>query len=422
MKKSLFSLLQVCALAALFLASCNSSDDIPNAKDEEPAKYSIRLSAPQQKVLKQSNDFAFDALKAVNNESENVFISPYSLGQALAMLANGAEDETFDEIANVLKIGDGTSLDDINSFYTTMNKALTDIQCSSEIAYANSLWTNKIFSDSINESYIKNMVSIFNAHVEALDFDDAKSVDIINSWAKKQTNGLIPNIVSKLYSFEQVAILLNSLYFKGLWNYFPKKNTYDDKFRNQFDRNENVKMMKSDECTLNGFITDEELMVEFDYGGKAFQMQVIMPKKTDINTYIQNLNGEKYATMLSYMMSSTSEVAFPKFKNTYSNDFNKPLQRMGITRAFEPDASLRKIANLKGLYIDKVMQNASIEVNEEGSVASATTRVDGDLIISPGHLPKQFIIDHPFIYLIRERQTGAILFIGKVQSMEGMQN
>lgn len=422
MKKSLFSLLSVCALAALFLASCSSSDDIPNAGNEEPAKYSIRLSAPQKKVLKQSNDFAFDALKAVNNENENVFISPYSLGQALAMLANGAEDETFDEIANVLKIGNGTSLDDINSYYTTMNKALTDIQCSSKIAYANSLWANKFPNDSIEESYKEDMVSIFNAHVEALKFNDSKSVDIINSWSKKQTNGLIPNIVDKLSSVDQIAILLNSLYFKGIWSYFPKKNTYDDKFRNQFDRNESVKMMKSDECTLNGFITDEELMVEFDYGGKAFQMQVIMPKKANINTYIQNLNGEKYATMLSYMMNSSSEVSFPKFKNTYSYDLIEPLQQMGITKAFGAGASLRKIANIKGLYIDKVIQNTTIEVNEEGSVASATTRVDADLIISPGRLPKQFIIDHPFIYLIRERQTGAILFIGKVQSMEGMQN
>lgn len=422
MKKSLFSLLSVCALAALFLASCSSSDDIPNAGNEEPAKYSIRLSAPQKKVLKQSNDFAFDALKAVNNENENVFTSPYSLGQALAMLANGAEDETFDEIANVLKIGNGTSLDDINSYYTTMNKALTDIQCSSKIAYANSLWTNEIFNDSIKDSYIEDMDSVFNAHVEAIDFDDSKSVDIINSWSKKQTNGLIPNIVDKLSSVDQLAILLNSLYFKGIWSYFPKKNTYDDKFRNQFDRNESVKMMKSDECTLNGFITDEELMVEFDYGGKAFQMQVIMPKKANINTYIQNLNGEKYATMLSYMMNSSSEVSFPKFKNTYSYDLIEPLKQMGITKAFGADASLGKIANIKGLYIDKVIQNATIEVNEEGSVASATTRVDVDLITSPGHLPKQFIIDHPFIYLIRERQTGAILFIGKVQSMEGMQN
>lgn len=421
MKKSLFSLLSVCALAALSLASCSSSDDIPDAGNEEPAKYSIRLSAPQKKVLKQSNDFAFDALKAVNNENENVFISPYSLGQALAMLANGAEDETFDEIANVLKIGNGTSLDDINSYYTTMNKALTDIQCSSKIAYANSLWTSKIYNGFIKESYIEDMDSIFNAHVEALDFTDSKTIDIINSWSKKQTNGLIPNIVDKLSSVNKVAILLNSLYFKGIWSYFPKKNTYDDKFRNQFDRNESVKMMKSDECTLNGFITDEELMVEFDYGGQAFQMQVIMPKKADINTYIQNLNGEKYATMLSYMMNSSSEVSFPKFKNTYSYDLSEPLKQMGITKAFN-DASLGKITTIEGLYIDKVIQNATIEVNEEGSVASATTRVDGDLLISPGHLPKQFIIDHPFIYLIRERQTGAILFIGKVQSMEGMQN
>ena len=138
MKKSLKSSLFICLSAMTALASCSDNDsNEPNVKNEEPAQYSITLSAPQQKVLNQSNDFAFDVLKAVNNENGNVFVSPYSLGQALAMLANGAEGETYDEIADVLKIGEGTALNDINSYYATMNKALKSIKCSSKIAIAN---------------------------------------------------------------------------------------------------------------------------------------------------------------------------------------------------------------------------------------------------------------------------------------------
>ena len=352
--------------AMMVLSSCNNESDIPNVKNEEPAQYTIKLSAPQKKVLSQSNDFAFDVLKAVNNENTNAFISPYSLGQALAMIANGAEGETLEEIAAVLKIGDGISIDDINTYYATMNKALTDIKCSSQIAFANSLWVNKDFDGTILDSYKKNMQSSYDAMVDVLDFADSKSADIINSWSKKQTNGLIPTIVDNLRNDMPHTILLNSLYFKGLWSYFPKKNTYSDNFRNQFDRNEKVEMMKSDECELTGFVTDEELMVEFNYGGEAFQMQIIMPKKEKINDYIQDLDGEKYAEMLSYMTNSRSMVAMPKFKSKYSYDLENPLKAMGITKAFSDYAEFGKISTKKEFKITKTLQNTTIEVNEDG--------------------------------------------------------
>ena len=115
MKKSLYYCLLICLSAMMALPSCSNESDGPNVKNEEPAQYMIKLSAPQMKVLSQSNDFAFDVLKAVNNENTNAFISPYSLGQALAMIANGAEGETLEEIAAVLKIGDGISINDINN-------------------------------------------------------------------------------------------------------------------------------------------------------------------------------------------------------------------------------------------------------------------------------------------------------------------
>lgn len=422
MKKSLKSSLFICLSAMTALASCSDNDsNEPNVKNEEPAQYSITLSAPQQKVLNQSNDFAFDVLKAVNNENGNVFVSPYSLGQALAMLANGAEGETYDEIADVLKIGDGTALNDINGYYATMNKALKCIKCSSKIAIANSLWINSKLNHKILDSYKADMQSNFDAMVSALDFSDAKAVGTINDWSKKHTAGLIPTIINNNIGNES-AMLLNTLYFKGLWSYFPKKNTYDDIFRNQFDRNEKVKMMKSDECALNGFVTDEELMVEFDYGGKAFQLQVIMPKKEKINEYINDLDGEKYAELLTYMRNSQSVVAMPKFTATYNNALAAPLQKMGIKRAFGPDAQFSKISATERLSVTNALQNTIIEVNEEGATAASTTRVDiGATSPGPSVLPKSFNIDHPFIYLIRERQTGAILFVGKVQSMEGMQ-
>ena len=409
--------------AMMVLSSCNNESDIPNVKNEEPAQYTIKLSAPQKKVLSQSNDFAFDVLKAVNNENTNAFISPYSLGQALAMIANGANGTTLEEIAAVLKIGNEISIDDINSYYATMNKALTNIKCSSRLAFANSLWVNKDFDGTILDSYKKNMQSSYDAMVDVLDFADSKSPDIINSWSKKQTNGLIPVIIKNLpIDNTPNAILLNSLYFKGLWNYFPKDNTYSDNFRNQYDRNEKVEMMKSNKCNLTGFVTDEELMVEFNYGGEAFQMQIIMPKKEKINNYIQNLNGTKYAEMLSEMTNSKSIVAMPKFKSNYSYDLKNSLSKMGINTAFSEYADFGKISTKKEFKITKALQNTTIEVNEDGSVASSTTRIDGGIDTSTGELPEEFIIDHPFIYLIRERQTGAILFIGKVQSMEGMQN
>ena len=120
MKKSILYYLLWCLIMSVALVSCSDDNESGSGvENEQPAVYTIKLTAPQKKVLSQSNDFAFDVLKSINDENTNNFVSPYSLGQALAMLANGAEGETYDEIARVLKIGDGASLADINTFYAT---------------------------------------------------------------------------------------------------------------------------------------------------------------------------------------------------------------------------------------------------------------------------------------------------------------
>ena len=419
MKKSILYYLLWCLIMSVALVSCSDDNESGSGvENEQPAVYTIKLTAPQKKVLSQSNDFAFDVLKSINDENTNNFVSPYSLGQALAMLANGAEGETYDEIARVLKIGDGASLADINTFYATMNQALTSIKSSAKFAVANSLWTNQKYDSYLLDSYKTDMLTHYGAQVQALDFSDAGSVETINKWANKQTNGAIPSIV-KATDSESHALLLNSLYFKGLWKYFPKKNTHHEMFRNQFNRNENVKMMESDITAINGFISDDELMAEFDYGGKAFQLQIIMPIKQKINDYIAGLNGEKYVQMLTEMQSTETIVTMPKFKHSYENQLIENMKKMGICRVFNEDAQLGKLSSYRGLSVTKLQQNTLIEVNEEGTTAAAVTM--GEIGPTANVLPSRFIIDHPFIYIIRERTTGVILFIGKVQTMEGMQ-
>ncbi|MDD6832092.1 MAG: serpin family protein [bacterium] len=419
MKKSILYYLLWCLIMSVALVSCSDDNESGSGvENEQPAVYTIKLTAPQKKVLSQSNDFAFDVLKSINDENTNNFVSPYSLGQALAMLANGAEGETYDEIARVLKIGDGASLADINTFYATMNQALTSIKSSAKFAVANSLWTNQKYDSYLLDSYKTDMLTHYGAQVQALDFSDAGSVETINKWANKQTNGAIPSIV-KATDSESHALLFNSLYFKGLWKYFPKKNTHHEMFRNQFDRNENVKMMESDITAINGFISDDELMAEFDYGGKAFQLQIIMPIKQKINDYIAELNGEKYVQMLTEMQSTETIVTMPKFKHSYENQLIENMKKMGICRVFNEDAQLGKLSSYRGLSVTKLQQNTLIEVNEEGTTAAAVTM--GEIGPTANVLPSRFIIDHPFIYIIRERTTGVILFIGKVQTMEGMQ-
>lgn len=423
MKKLINTIFFICIFAVTVLSSCKNSknNDEPNVKNEPPAQYSITLSAPQQKVLNQSNDFAFDVLKAINSEDGNVFVSPYSLGQALGMLANGAEGKTYDEIAAVLKIGDGTSLDDINSYYATMNSALTSIKCSSQFAVANSLWVNKDYS--VFDDYKEGMKIHYGAKVENVDFSDSKTFDLINSWGNTQTGGHIPSIVNVKEELVPVAMLLNCLFFKGLWSYFLKENTRDDYFRNHTYHNESMKLMHSESATLNGWASDEELAVELDYGGKAFQLMVMMPTRMNINDYIKAFDGAKYQDLLSKMKKASSVVEMPKFKCSFDNKLNTTLKKLGIVGVFDEFAQLDKIAKVsytEKVRVSNVLQKASIEVNEEGSVATVVTRSDVDVNTAPG-ISGIYVIKRPFIYLIKERTTGAILFVGKVQSMAGMQ-
>lgn len=428
MKKTFYNHFIICACAMMALSSCNNSnssiDDEPKMPLEQPAKYSIQLSPSQQKVLTQGNDFAFDVLKAINDEKDNVFVSPFSLGQTLGILANGAEGQTFDEIAAVLKIGDGMSLDDINSYYSTMNSALTSINSSAKFMVANSLWLNKKYV--ILDSYKTDMRNVFGAKVETLDFSDSKTVDVINGWVKESTNGYIPSILEKVDPELDCAWLLNSAFFKGNWTYFPKKNTYSDNFRNLLGNDENVKMMKTDETGVNGMVSDKEQALELTYSGAAFQMMIIMPRQEEINSYIKAFNGEKYAQILSQMSDRQSEVILPKFSSACQNDFIKALKVMGLNRVLTPFvAELGKITPTDGAYLSQMLQNTAIDVQEVGTVATATTAGSVGIYTSPGTPDAaqiiQYKIDRPFIYLIKERTTGAILFVGKVQSMAGMQ-
>ena len=123
--------------------------------------------------------------------------------------------------------------------------------------------------------------------------------------------------------------------------------------------------------------------------------------------------------MLTEMQSTETIVTMPKFKHSYENQLIENMKKMGICRVFNEDAQLGKLSSYRGLSVTKLQQNTLIEVNEEGTTAAAVTM--GEIGPTANVLPSRFIIDHPFIYIIRERTTGVILFIGKVQTMEGMQ-
>jgi serpin B len=217
-------------MAIVFLTtSCtNLNEPNPQPKDAEP----IQLSAALEKRVAQDNDFAFGLLRKTIEISDetNVTVSPLSVSIALGMAWNGADSDTKTEMETALKMS-GLSPNEINEYYKVMQTTLPEIDPTTKLSIANSLWYRTGFP--VKQDFLKVNTDYFNAEVRELDFDQAWAVDTINNWCSRKTNKLIPTIIDKI-SQDAMLYLINAVYFKGIWrSKFDKKRTFETNFTNE---------------------------------------------------------------------------------------------------------------------------------------------------------------------------------------------
>jgi serpin B len=393
----------------VFATGCDK-DPIATIEDAKPLVLKVEL----QKRVNQDNAFAFDLLRKTMDASKeaNVTVSPLSVSIALGMTWNGADGATKSEMETALKMS-GLTANQINEYYKVMLTGLPVIDPTTKLSIANSIWYKKDFS--VKSDFIAINKENFNAYIKELDFSQAWAKDTINNWCSAKTNGLIPTIIDEIPS-NAMMYLVNAVYFKGIWSQkFEKKNTTESTFTNEAGNEVKVNMMHQQD-TL-GYASDEMAQyVDLRYGNKAFSMTVIVPEygKT-VSDFLKNLTIEKWNEIITNLQQREIILHLPRFKSENKFLLNEPLKTMGMPTAFTESADFTKIS-VERLMISRVLHKTYIAVDEDGTEAAAVTAVE--MVKTSMPIIPEVRANRPFIFAIREKSTGVILFIGKMGNIE----
>ena len=402
-------------LSLLLAAGCTSNGDEPKPEPpivEPPMKVELKKA---EKVTR-DNAFTFDLLRAVRKHADgaNVFISPLSVSMALNMTLNGAVGATADEMRTALREA-GYSTADINAYSRELREALPRADPKTTIGIANSIWYRQ--GATIKAPFIEANRTFYDAEVEAIDFTSPTAVSTINGWCAQKTNNRIKEIVKRVDP-TTFMYLINAVYFKGTWTTrFEKKHTFSTDFHRADGSTQKVQMMNLKD-TFRCASSDVCDYLEMDYGNHAFSMVVMLPKdgKTTRDV-IAAMDGKKWAEAMQSLTLKEIHVFLPRFKAECEYKMHKQiLPDMGMKLPFNPEqADLSGIADISAfgrLFISSVIHKTFVQVDEEGTEAAAVTSVH---VMPTGESSMQvFTVDRPFVFVIREKGTGVILFIGEI--------
>lgn len=392
------------------LVACDSNDDVSKNDLPKAEKIELRLS----EKIKTDNSFALDLFKATyaSEDKINIFISPLSVSMALNMVLNGAVGETEDEMQEALRAAD-YSIEQINEYSQSLREALTTVDPSTQLTIANSIWYRNGFP--VKSDFVNVNKDYYNAEVSALDFSLPNALTTINGWCAKQTNDKIKEILDYIPA-EARMYLINAVYFKGIWvSQFEKKNTEQDVFYFADGQTAKVDMMRQT-ADFNYSSDNNCEYLELPYGNNAFSMILMLPHegKTTDET-ISTLTNEKWTQIVENMYGKTVDIRLPRFKAECKYQMAEEiLPEMGMTIPFSEFADFSKISDTP-LYISEVIHKTFIDVNEEGTEAAAVTSVGMFENAMPGE-PQiiNYVVNKPFLFVIRENSTGVILFMGKI--------
>jgi len=415
----------VCLIGVILFFSCNSEappvsiEEIIESKPEKenpPAKYKpfvpIKLSDVQAEKVSSDNEFSFKIWREVSSmKGENTFFSPLSLNVALGMLYNGASSETRAEMAEILGLSDYDETEN-NEYYQKMMRDLSECDAFTTLDFANSIWYNKAFS--VKQPFIDINKKYFDAYVQGIDFKSREAAVTINDWCAKKTNDRIKTIIEDPISSDMVMILINTLYFKSNWdNGFDPLKTKKASFTTSDKKSQEVKMME--QTSLFRYFANAELQcIEKPFGNSAFSMVFILPAidKT-LDQLFDHLNGKEWHNTIEKFKWTNVELKLPSFKIECDMPLKDPLTNVGMNSIF--NGGFINITD-DPCFVSQIKQKTFIEVNENGAEAAAATfnELVGESGVPLPPIP--FIANRPFLYLIKEKSTGIILFIGRLDN------
>lgn len=366
-------------------------------------------------VIKANNQFALDLYsKFIQDEPGNIFFSPYSISLALAMTYEGARGKTAEEMESVLHLPEDESSrrPAFARIYNIVNK----IDKKYELRTANALWVQKDYP--LLGEYVNIIQRYYVGKTTNLDFvkETEKSRQVINDWVEEQAKNRIKDLIPQgLLSAYTRLVLTNAIYFKGEWlKQFDKENTKEEDFRVSPERIVKVQMMRlTDDVMFNYAETGELQILEMPYAGEELSMLILLPKEDyNLKSLEESLNQKKLSEWKTMLNKQEVRVYIPRFKFETKYFLADVLIKMGMPTAFSPNADFSGMDGTRNLFIDDVIHQGFIEVTEEGTEAAAATAVVMKLTAVPS-IPV-FYADHPFVFIIQEKETGNMLFLGRV--------
>lgn len=380
-------------------------------KDITPGTVS-KIDAYNEEDTLTAMNFSLELFK-MNESAKNTLVSPISILTALSMTANGAKENTREQMEEVF----GLSPDTLNQLLNLYIRKLPD-EKKLKVSMANSIWFRKGGRIEVLPDFLQTNANYYGAKIYRSAFDQS-TLTAINDWVDIETDGMIKDILDEIPD-EAVMYLINALSFEAEWEKIYAENEISvGEFTAEDGMKQNVDMMYGEETRYlkdtkaTGFIKN--------YAEGSFAFVALLPDEgTSVSEYLQSLTGESLQNLMKNAENTTVFTMMPKFKSEYSVEMSEILKEMGMADAFDEN-----LADLSGigtspegnLFISRVIHKTAIEVNEKGTKAGAATVVE----VAPTSAAMETYsvkLDRPFIYLIIDTESYLPLFIGTTMSVE----
>jgi serpin B len=426
------------ALAAagvvLILAGCASggsssgSGKPPETPWQEVKSNKQRATAPEvepadlQKLIADNSAFALALYQAVRETEGNLFFSPYSLSLALAMTYAGARADTESQMAAALHFG--LPQEKLHPAFNALDLSLPRGKAKTKegqptegfrLHIANALWGQT--DDQFLPAFLDTLAENYGAGLQLLDFraDPEAARDTLNRWVSEQTEKKIQDLFPQGSITELTRLVLaNAIYFNAAWLHpFEAERTRDGDFHLLDGGKVTVPMMT--ETEMLGYAAAEGYQaVELPYAGGDFSMVVMLPAEGQFAQFEQSLDVGRVGAIVSGLQTANVHLTLPKFTYSTRLSLKQTLTAMGMKDAFVPNiADFSGMAGTRDLFIMDVLHQAYVKVDEAGTEAAAATGVVVGVTSAPPP-PVEVRIDRPFLFVIRHRETGTLLFVGRV--------
>jgi len=392
-------------------------------KSDKERITSPDVSTSEQALLVEGNSaFAFELYQALKGEEGNLFYSPYSISLALAMTYAGAHGETAEQMADTLQF-----LLDQDKLHPAFNWLDAELAKRGEGAegkdgegfrlnIVNAIWGQKDYE--FLSAFLDILAENYGAGLRILDFitETEQSRLTINDWVSDQTEGRIEDLIPQGAIDEWTRLVLtNAIYFNAAWEYpFDEDITADGLFYLLDGGQITVPMMRQMESF--GYTEGEGYQaIELLYDGGELSMVILLPEAGEFEVFEEGVQAQQVSDIISDLQPTEVALTMPKFEFDSEFSLKDTLAGMGMPIAFSSAADFSGMTGNPELFISDVVHKAFVAVDEAGTEAAAATAVIMKLTAVP-EPPVEVTIDRPFIFLIRDIETGAILFVGRVMN------